>query len=592
MFSNDMGKMEVLADGGEMGALMRSIDWARTPLGPVDGWSQALRTTVGLLLRNRFPMLLWWGPQFVQLYNDAYRPIPGTKHPKSMGQPAAECWSEIWHVIAPMVEAPFRGEPATWSDDLELLLARKGFLEETHFKVAYSPVPDETVQPSGIGGVLATVAETTEVVFAERQLRTLRELGDRAANAQTPEQACTQAAATLSENPRDVPFAVIYLLDQSGRAAHLAGSCGVAPNGDVAPPMIALDTPSKWPIADVAQSRAIDLVTGLPERFAALPCGAWAEPPHTAIALPLASPEQPRVYGVMLAALSPHRVLDDGYRGFFELAAAQIVTAIRNASAYQEERRRAEALAEIDRAKTEFFSNVSHEFRTPLTLMLGPTEDARASGGALSGEGLEIVHRNELRLLKLVNNLLDFARIEANRAQASYEATDLTAMTRDLASGFRSAIESGGVELRVGCAPLGEPVFVDRDMWEKIVLNLLSNAFKFTFAGSIVVDLAVQGEHVELTVADTGTGIPEHDIPHLFERFHRVRGARSRTHEGSGIGLALVHELVRLHGGTLSVRSQPGQGTTFTVSIPRGSAHLAAERIGAERALAPTGFKP
>ena len=256
------------------------------------------------------------------------------------------------------------------------------------------------------------------------------------------------------------------------------------------------------------------------------------------------------------------------------------MTAIRNATAYQEERQRAEALAAIDRAKTEFFSNISHEFRTPLTLMLGPTEDALREGGVLSGEALDTVHRNELRLLKLVNNLLDFARIEANRAQAAYQATDLPAMTRDLASGFRAAIESAGIQLRVGCQSLGEPVFVDRDMWERIVLNLLSNAFKFTFEGSIAVALDLRGERVELTVADTGTGIPEQELPRLFERFHRVRGARSRTHEGSGIGLALVHELVRLHGGTVSVSSRLGQGTTFTVSIPRGSAHLPAERVG------------
>jgi signal transduction histidine kinase len=590
MFSDDMSP-DVLSDGGEMGALMRSIDWARTPLGPVSGWSHALRTMVGLLLRNRFPMLLWWGPQFVQLYNDAYRPIPGAKHPTSMGQPAADCWREIWHVIGPMIEAPFRGDPAAHSDDLELFLERRGFVEETHFKVAYSPVPDETVQPTGIGGVLATVAETSEVVFAERQLRTLRALGESAASAQTPEQACAKAAATLGENARDVPFALFYLLDETGRTAHLAGSCGLASNGDVAPPTIALDTPSKWPLAEVAQVRRAELVCDLRERFAALPDGAWREPPHTAILLPLAAPEQSRAWGVMIAGVSPHRALDDGYRGFFELAATQALTAIRTARAYQEERKRAEALAAIDRAKTEFFSNVSHEFRTPLTLMLGPTEDARASGGALTGEALEIVYRNELRLLKLVNNLLDFARLEANRAEASYQPTDLGALTKDLASGFRAAVESAGVELRVACAPMAEPTFVDHDMWEKIVLNLLSNAFKFTFDGSITVTLQARGERVELAVTDTGTGIPEHEIPHLFERFHRVRGARSRTHEGSGIGLALVHELVRLHGGSVSVSSRVGQGTTFTVSIPRGSAHLPAERVGGEHAAASQGSK-
>ncbi|HEY7375166.1 MAG TPA: ATP-binding protein [Polyangia bacterium] len=576
----------MLSDGGEMGALMRSIDWAKTPLGPVSGWSQALRTMVGLLLRNRFPMLLWWGPQFVQLYNDAYRPIPGDKHPTSMGQPAAACWREIWHVIGPMIEAPFRGKPASHSDDLEVLIVRNGFLEETHFKVAYSPVPDETVQPTGIGGVLATVAETTSVVFAERQLRTLRALGENVASAETPELACAAAAATLAENARDVPFALFYLLDDNGRTAHLAGSCGVPTNGDVAPPTITLATPSKWPLAEVAERRSVALVEDLRERFAAVPCGAWSEPPHTAIVLPLAAPERPRACGVMIAGVSPHRALDEGYRGFFDLAAGQVLTAIRTARAYQEERKRAEALAAIDRAKTEFFSNVSHEFRTPLTLMLGPTEDARAAGGALTGEALEIVYRNELRLLKLVNNLLDFARLEANRAQASYQATDLGALTKDLASSFRAAIEGAGVELRVTCAPIDEPIFVDHDMWEKIVLNLLSNAFKFTFDGSITVTLAARGERVELAVADTGTGIPEHEIPHLFERFHRVRGARSRSHEGSGIGLALVHELVRLHGGSISVSSRLGQGTTFTVSIPRGRAHLPAERVGGERAPA------
>jgi len=243
MLSDGMNP-EVLSDGGDMGALMRSIDWSKTPLGPVDGWSHALRTTVGLLLRNRFPMLLWWGPEFVQIYNDTYRPIPGAKHPRSMGQTAAECWAEIWHILKPMVETPYQGGPATSSDDLDLLIARKGFLEECHFKFAYSPVPDETVQPTGIGGVLATVAETTEGVFGERQLRALRELGESAAGAQTPEEACAAAAATLGKSQRDVPFAVFYLLDETGRAAHLAGACGLAPNGDVAPPTIGHAQPS------------------------------------------------------------------------------------------------------------------------------------------------------------------------------------------------------------------------------------------------------------------------------------------------------------------------------------------------------------
>ena len=400
----------------------------------MSGWSEALRTTVGLLLRNRFPMLLWWGPRFIQFYNDAYLPIPAAKHPQAMGQAGAECWAEIWDVLRPMVEAPFSGKPATWSDDLSLLLNRKGFLEETHFKFAYSPVPDESVQPTGIGGVLATVAETTEQVYGERQLRTLRELGARAAEAKTPDQACKTAAVTFDENPSDVPFALFYLLDADGRQARLASSCGFERDGGPANPgvieLVTARGETAWPLGRIVARGQPEVVTDLRARFGALPRGRWLEPPHSAFVLPLTAPTEPRAYGVLIAGLSPHRALDEGYRTFFELAVAQIVTAIRNAQAYQEERRRAEALAEIDRAKTAFFSNVSHEFRTPLTLMLGPQEDALGSpGGALGGEDLRAVHRNTLRLLKLVNTLLDFSRIEAGRVQASYRPVDLAILT-------------------------------------------------------------------------------------------------------------------------------------------------------------------
>jgi signal transduction histidine kinase len=594
MTSNDGADVDgVFAAGGEMGELMRSIDWSRTAVGPVSGWSEALRTTVGLLLRNRFPMLLWWGPQFIQFYNDAYVPIPGAKHPQAMGQAGPDCWAEIWDVLRPMVEAPFSGKPATWSDDLSLLLNRKGFLEETHFKFAYSPVPDVTEQPTGIGGVLATVAETTEQVYAERQLRTLRELGARAAEAKTPDQACKTAAATFDENPSDVPFALFYLLDAGGKQAHLASSCGFDRDGGPANPglieLAAAPDEAAWPLGRVVERGQPEVVADLRNRFGALPRGRWSELPHSALVLPLMAPAEARAYGVLIAGLSPHRDLEEGYRTFFELAAAQIVTAIRNAVAYQEERRRAEALAEIDRAKTAFFSNVSHEFRTPLTLMLGPEEDALESPeGVLGGEQLRAVHRNTLRLLKLVNMLLDFSRFEAGRVQASYRPVDLALMTTDLASAFRSAIERGGVRFEVDCPPLAEPVYVDREMWEKIVLNLLSNAFKFTFEGTIAVALHAVGDHVELTVKDTGTGMPEHELPRVFERFHRIEGVRARTHEGSGIGLALVNDLVKLHGGRIEVASQVGAGTTFKVSIPFGRAHLPAERVAAAPTLAST----
>ncbi len=562
--------------GGETGALMRSIDWAATPLGPVAGWSQALRTMVGVLLRNRFPLILMWGPEFIQFYNDPYRPILGAKHPAAMGQPGPVCFAEIWHVIGPMFQAPLSGEPATWSDDLLLFFDRHGFVEETHFKVAYSPVPDETVTPSGVGGVLATVAEITQQIYGERQLRTLRELGARAAEAKTPEDACRSAAETLGGDPRDVLFALFYLLDDDSKTATLAGAYGLDPgNHPAAPRELAVGTDIGWPLAAVIAERRIEVSSNIGQRFEQLPISEHGQAPHTAIVLPLGTPDQPRVYGFCIVGVSPHRALDDGYRSFFEVAAGQVVTAIRNARAYVEERRRAEALAEIDRAKSAFFSNVSHEFRTPLTLMLGPTEDALARpDGLMSRADLETLHRNELRLLKLVNSLLDFSRVEAGRVLGSYQATDLSTLTLDLASSFRAAIERASLCFEVSCPPLSEPVFVDRGMWEKVVLNLLSNALKFTFEGAIAITLREVDGNVELTVRDTGTGIPETELPHLFERFHRVQGAKARTHEGSGIGLALVHELVKLHGGQVAVTSTLGRGSAFSVKVPRGRAHL------------------
>jgi signal transduction histidine kinase len=342
-----------------------------------------------------------------------------------------------------------------------------------------------------------------------------------------------------------------------------------------------------WPLAEIARSRRARRVDDLGERFRSFACGPYAEAPHTAFAMPILPPGAERPIGILLAGASRRLPLDEVYCAFFDLVAAGVTTAVAQARAYEEERRRAEALAEIDRAKTAFFSNVSHEFRTPLTLLLGPLEDELAERAdplpPARRERLEAAHRNSLRLLKLVNSLLDFARIEAGRVQASYEPTDLAAYTVELAGVFRSAIEKAGLAYDVDCPPLPQPLWVDREMWEKIVLNLLSNAFKHTFEGRIGVTLRWCDDHAELVVADTGAGIPAAEQERLFERFHRVKGARSRSHEGTGIGLALVKELTGLHAGSVAVESREGQGSRFTVRLRAGREHLPAERIGQAR---------
>jgi signal transduction histidine kinase len=525
-------RLTFLAGGGEMGTRMREMDWSRSPLGIPETWPQSLRSTLSMLLPSKAQIILFWGDEFIVLYNDAYRPVFGAKHPDALGLPGARAWSEIWDSqLHELLAGVVRTGEAFWAKDLLFELERYGFPEETYFDVSYDPV---RVESGAVGGVFCIVTETTERIIGERRMTLLRDLASRNATARTQREACVLAMDTLADRP-DVTFALAYLDDQ-----------------------IQASTPGA--IEQLAKSKP-DLVTSL--TLTGSTPGARA--------------------GRLVVGLNPRRPLDSQYRNFLDLVADQLSTALANARAYEEERQRAEALAALDRAKTTFFSNVSHEFRTPLTLMLGPIESLSAdTNGPLTSRqrnDVDILQRNANRLLKLVNALLDFSRIEAGRTQATYAPTDVCTLTREIASTFRSAIERAGLRFEVHCQPTEHPVFLDRDMWEKIVLNLLSNALKYTFNGEIRVHLSEHDGAIELNVADTGVGIPESELPKIFDRFHRVEGAKARTYEGTGIGLALTHELVRLHGGTIRVESTVDEGTRFTVRVPEGFAHLPQDRV-------------
>jgi len=571
-------QFHVLAGGGEMGRLLRACDWTRTSLGAPETWPRSLKTAIRIMLTSRQPIWIGWGEDLVFFYNDAYRSIVGGKHPWALGRPTREVWREIWPDIGPMLATALRGDEGTYVEEQLLVMERNGYPEETYYTFSYSPIPDDHGRP---GGIICANTDDTQRVIGERQLALLRELAARTADARTWEEACARSAEALATNPRDLAFALVCVEPERGAApVHF----GAAP-----PALAAFVAPH---VADVLARHAPSLVD-LDGAGVALPQGAWDRPPRQAALLPIAQGGETGRAGVLVVGLNPCRLYDEAYAAFLGLAAGQIASAIANADAYEEERRRAEALAELDKAKTAFFSNVSHEFRTPLTLMLGPLEELLSEGAGLDpplAERARVAHRNGLRLLKLVNTLLDFSRIEAGRVVATFEPTDLAAYTAALASNFRSATEKAGLALRVDCAPLGEPVHIDRDMWEKVVLNLLSNAFKFTLEGEIAVAVRREGERAVLTVRDTGIGIPQAEQAHVFKRFHRIGGTRGRTFEGSGIGLALVHELVSLHGGTIAFASEENRGTEFTVALRFGTAHLPAERVRSERtAESPTG---
>ncbi|MFF9549812.1 MULTISPECIES: ATP-binding protein [Methylobacterium] len=564
-----------MAGGGEMGALMRSMDWSQTSFGPVSDWSQALRSAVSICLTTRFPVVLYYGPERALIYNDAWRPVVGDKHPWSFGRAGTEVWAEIWDIIGPMFDTVFETGEATWSDDQLLPLNRFGYVEECYFYYSYSPIRGEQAR---VEGIFTAVAETTQRVLADRRTRLLRDLAARSIEAKSTEEAYAVAADVLAGDPHDVPFALLYTFDAEGPGLTLAGQVGMP---DAATRFALSDKAGTdpWSLRHVAATGTPILVEGLDARIPGLPGGPWPEPVTQARVMPVTAGTGGRTSGIAVIGISPRLRFDERYQAFCEQVASNLSAAVTNALAYQEERARAERLAEIDRAKTAFFSNVSHEFRTPLTLMLSPLEEilAKPPAGVLPDNRAlaTVAHRNGLRLLRLVNGLLDFSRVEAGRARAVYRLTDLPRFTADLAGNFRSLCEQAGLTLTVDCPPLDTLVPLDPEMWEKVVLNLLSNAFKFTLKGGITVRVERAGECAVLTVADTGTGIPSEELPRLFDRFHRVEGAQGRTFEGTGIGLALVQEMVRLHRGFIRVESEPGAGSTFRVSLP-----LAQEAVG------------
>ena len=568
---------DMLRRSGDVGLDMLAVDWAATPLGPLEDWPNSLRTAVRIVLSSRFSMWMAWGPELTFFCNDAYRrDTLGAKYPWALGKPASTVWSEIWDDIGPRIDAVMGSGVATWDERLLLFLERSGYTEETYHTFSYSPLADDD---GAVAGMLCVVSEDTTEVIAHRRMQTLRDLGQRSAGSNTVAETVASACFELEHSSLDLPFVLVYLYDDDAATARLVGSTGFTEDHAAAPAV--LDPASAvWPVPHTPGVSPVDL----DGRFTGLPTGGWASPPARAAVVPIVQGTQ-AAYGFLVAGLNPFRLLDDGYADFLGLIAGQLASGVTDALAFEFEQRRAETLAELDQAKTDFFTNVSHEFRTPLTLLLGPAEDALADTDATLPDGqrqrIEVIHRNGQRLLKLVNTLLDFSRLESGRVEASFEPVDLASYTRELASMFEAAASRLGLTLTIDCAELPEPVYVDRDLWGKVVLNLLSNALKFTFAGGITVALRSDGDAATLRVTDSGTGIPVEEQAHLFERFRRVHGAQSRTHEGSGIGLALVAEIAQLHGGDIDVTSLPGDGSTFRVWIPFGTAHLSPEHIAA-----------
>lgn len=566
---NNLGDQTFLGASGEMARRMARHNWSATGVGPPETWPLSLQTIVRVALRSRFAMWLAWGEDLTFFCNDAYLPTLGIKQDWALGASARQVWREIWPEIGPRIDAVLEHGISTWDEGLLLYLERSGAREETYHTFSYSPLSGDD---GNSRGMLCVVAEETERVVGERRMSLLRDLAASFSAVTAEADLFTVLEQQLSGDRQLIPFSITLLMDEDKKGFSVRAQTGVT-NEQLA--RTASQAGRNWAVEALLAGGDAPMLMSVPANFGALPTSLGKRQPTQALMLPIVRQGggqgvgSEHLIGAFVVGLNPDRPFDRTYSDFLKLLVGQVAAALTSARVYDFERQRADQLAELDSAKTQFFSNVSHEFRTPLTLMLGPFEEAlRSPERTLAGEQLELAHRNALRLRKLVNTLLDFSLIEAGRLDSNFEPVDLATFTGELASLFRSAADRSGLRLIVQCPVLPQPVWVDREMWEKIVLNLLSNAYKFTFEGSITISLVAEASDVVLKVRDTGVGIPASDLPQVFDRFKRVKGARGRTHEGTGIGLALVRELVKLHGGVVSVSSEAGVGTEFTVSIP------------------------
>jgi two-component sensor histidine kinase len=328
---------DFLAGGGEMGAAMRAFDWDATPLGPAAGWPQTLRTCLRIMLASRQPMWLWWGPELINFYNDAYLPIIGGKHPHALGSPARIVWAEIWDQIHERVAAAMAGE-SSYSEAEMLLMQRGGHVEETYYTFSFSPVPEED---GSIGGIVCASTDDTDRVIGARRLALLRELASRTWEADTVADVYVLAARALASDLRDMPFALLYRLKEDGAHAKLCGASGIAPGHAAAPDSITLEAP--WPISEVARGGARrQLVPLLGEKFGALPKGLWDDAPQEALVLPLATGADVAPRGVLILAANPHRRQgDDSFENFAALVARQIASAAASIEALEAGRERA-----------------------------------------------------------------------------------------------------------------------------------------------------------------------------------------------------------------------------------------------------------
>jgi signal transduction histidine kinase len=559
---------------GKIGNALCSLDWSQSSLGVIDTWPSSLITTVGMILTSGQPCGLLWGSDSVFIYNEAFEHLLGLTRTKALGQPYFEHSNGsiiiTKEMLANVIESNGRSTKCC-EDKLFIQEKEKGVLEETYFTLYVSAIYNET---RSIGGFLVSGIETTKLVFALRRSTILRELN--LSNEKTIHGCCQAISKVFDSASGDIPFSLVYLLEREGNNKIVLQSCTGIVAGTLASPLEIKIGPNanhtkSWPFYLALNSNSPNclLVDDLQSKFG----DDWSLNTVQALVAPInidsriTSPQ-----GVLVIGISPSTRFDDDYHLFTKQLVSEVNNVLWKAQLLEGNTFRTQEIAAVSQEKTIFFTNVVHEFRTPLSLMLGPLADLLNDKNnplnSIHREKLSMIQRNSIRLVKLVNSIMDFSRIEAGRSKMNYQPTDLSKLTREIGCLFESAMTLAGLEFVADVESIDQPVYVDPEMWEKIITNLISNAFKFTFQGKVELILRRNSNNVVLQVIDTGVGIPETDLKSIFKRFHQVDKIKGRSSEGSGIGLFLVYELVKLHNGIISVKSKVKCGTAFTVTIP------------------------
>lgn len=549
---------EWTADVAGVRTLLETTDWSATPLGPRAGWDRELEDTVRFMLESRQPLVAWWGPELVLLYNDEFAAHAGRRHPWTFGRPLREGWPELTSHLADELTQLRSGDRAgVYRADDRIVLSRWDVPEATWWNYSATPVRCSSGE---VLGLIMVATEVTGSVVGARRMSVLAGLGEVARDAPSLDVAVERLNAVLDGSVEDVGCAVVRTCGPDARTLTTVRT------GEPPEHWLPLDPgPDAGPSVEFVSLEPAPVVGG-------------GRPITDLARAVMHTPDGAACLAVVIGA-PPLLPLDDAHRSFLRLVVDHIGIVLTTAVVRDRDRDHRDDLGSIEQARVDYYAGLGDEFRDPLSLVLGSLERLSThTDGAVRGQA-ELAQRNAERILKLVDGLLDVSALQSGTHEGLFAATELGATTAEIVAAFAPVLERAGLSLEVSCPPPGRPAWVDRDAWEKIVLNLLSNAVKYTMDGGVTVDLTQDGEQVVLQVTDTGVGIPDGEIDSLFDRFRRPGGRRGRTAEGSGLGLPLIRQLIRLHGGSIGVTGRPGEGSTFTVRIPLGFAHLPEDRL-------------